>query len=313
LFKPKLSNELFKLVDDFCSTEQITDLLRTAKGTEGIKLTAPNKQVLINTNLRTSLEKGIIPVEKVYDVIREAEENGSQYIFYYKPAGVLGHLSVADIGTGLWGSGWEQKMKFPRVDLVENKFVYADLRAFLPHRKPLDWALKLYGHEVVDRATGVVEELGDNRFTREFVREDRRVVILVRWNNPGVLEIRLPRLTVSRKTLREWLKITWGMLSPVLTEGMFVGWDLVKAQTKMLEEQKRHQKVYRCSNSRIKNADQKVASYECMLPEDDLFSSEGVEESVKAFKGKKDGNCTQLRATWLQQTNDMIRYHLGRL
>lgn len=297
---------MFRLVDDFCSTEQITNLLRTVRGTEAIKITAPNKQTLIHTNLRTALERGVIPVEKVYDLVREAEENGTQYIFFYRPAGVMKTLTVPEIGVTLWGRGWEQKMRFPRVDLVENRFIYADLRPFLPDRKPLDWVLKIYGHEIVDRATGVIQELGNNRFTREYVREDRRMVILVRWNNPGLLEIRLPRLSESRKQLLEWLKTTWGMVAPALTEGMFVRWDLVRAQTKMLEEQRKHQKLYRCSNSRIKNADQKVASYECMLPEDDLFSSEGVEESVKAFKGKKDGNCTQMRVTWLQQKNDTV-------
>lgn len=159
--KSQLPNELFKLVGDFCSTAQITNLLRTAKGSEGLKLTAPNKEALIQKNLRSALESGIIATEKVYDLIRETEENGSQYIFYYAPSGVMKPMTVSQIGTGLWGPNWEQKMKFPRVELVENKFVYADLRAFLPSQKPLDWVLKIYGHEVIDRATGVVKELGN--------------------------------------------------------------------------------------------------------------------------------------------------------
>lgn len=132
------------------------------------------------------------------------------------------------------------------------------------------------------------------------------MVIVVRWNNPGLLEIRLPRLTQSREQLLKWLKTTWGMLPPVLTEGMFVKWNLVKMQTKMVEEQRQHQKIYRCSDSRMKNSDNKIASFQCVMPEDDLFSSASVEESVKAFNRKKDGSCTGLRATWLQQKNDEV-------
>jgi len=301
-----ISPELFSLIDNFCSGEQITNLLRIYQGTEGIKLTAPSKEELIKVNLGNAIDARIVPIEKVYDLIREAEENGSQHIFYYIPAGVPKPLGLADIGQRLWGETWLKKTKFPRVSLDEGKFVFSDLRLFLPERKPLDWVLKVYGHEFTDHATDIVKELSDNRYTREFIREERRIVIVVRWNNPGILEIRLPRLTDSRKQLKAWLELTWQMIAPAINPNLYTKWDLSKARAKMISEQRKNQKLYRCSHSRVRDGFQNVASFECGAPQGDLFASEGVVESVKRLIGSTDGECTQLRAAWLSKETETI-------
>lgn len=304
-FMATLSPELISLLDTFCSGEEISNLLRKHQGTEGIKITAPTKSELINVNLRNAVEKRIIPLEGVYDLVREAEESGGQYVFFYRPAGVPKPLSVPEIGRGLWGENWERKMKFPRVSLVEADFVFADLRPFLPDKKPLDWILKIYGHEFTDKATDIVKEISETRYTREFIREERRIVIVVRWNNPGLLEIRLPRLTDARKQLKAWLQKSWSMIAPIAKADTFMKWDLSKARARMQAEQRKHHNLYRCSHARVRDGYQNVATFECNSPQGDLFASEGVAESVKRLTAD-DGECTQLRAAWLSKDNDTL-------
>jgi transcription initiation factor IIE alpha subunit len=242
----------------------------------------------------------------VYDLIREAEENGAQHVFYYRPAGIPKVLAVDEIGQRLWGEGWREKTKFPRVNLAQDQFVFSDLRQFLPERKPLDWVLKIYGHEFADRATDIVKEISDTRYTREFIREERRMVIVIRWNNPGLLEIRLPRLTESRKQLTAWLELTWQMIAPAINPNLYTKWDLSKARAKMIAQQEKNQKVYRCSHSRVQDGYQNIASFECNAPQGDLFASEGVVESVKRLIGSTDGECTQLRTSWLAKEKDDV-------
>src|SRR4051812_28647373 len=118
-----ITPELFALIDLFCSGEQISNLLRSYRDTEGIKITAATKETLIKVNLATAIESRVVAIEKVYDLIREAEENGSQHIFFYRPAGIPKPLTVAEIGERLWGEGWAKKMKFPRVALLAGKFI----------------------------------------------------------------------------------------------------------------------------------------------------------------------------------------------
>jgi hypothetical protein len=298
--------ELFPLLDTFCSGEEISNLLRQYQGVEGIRITASTKETLINVNLRNAIDAKIVPIEKVYDLIREAEENGSQYIFYYRPVGIPDPPSLDAVGKRLWGQNWQAKMKFPRVELAEGKFVFSDLRAFLPEKKPLDWVLKIYGHEYTDRATDIVKHISETRYTREFVREERRIVSIVRWNNPGLLEVRVPRLTDSHKQLKSWLGLVWQMIAPAINPNLFVKWDLRKTRGRMITEQKKHQKMYRCNQSRVRDGYQNVASFECNAPQGDLFASEGVVESVKRLIGADEGECTQLRATWLAKEGDII-------
>ncbi len=164
--------------------------------------------------------KRIVPLEKVYDLIREAEESGSQHIFITvprsSPTAERGCHRKAALGDRLG-----RKNKFSACWPFRGGIHLFRLSSVShPETKPLDWVLKIYGHEFTDRATDIVTELSETRYTREFIREERRIVVVVRWNNPGVLEIRLPRLTDSRKQLKAWLELVWQMIAPALNPNL---------------------------------------------------------------------------------------------
>lgn len=143
------TEELFRLVDRFCTFDQIKNLLRTAQGNENVRLSAPTKDALVQTNLRNALESHAISIDRVYDLVRDAEENGNQHIFYFEVSKKLVQRVTLDaVGSTLWGSDWRAKKKFPVFDLVESKFVYADFRLWNPDKKPGDWVLKR-GNEIL--------------------------------------------------------------------------------------------------------------------------------------------------------------------
>lgn len=297
--RQKLSEELAKLVYDWCAGEQIAQLLRDAKDTsEEVRVSAPKKDVLIEKNLRTAVEAGAIPLDKVYNLIREAEENGNQHIFYYRRTGQPGTLD--EVATRLWGANWQEKMDLPRADLVEDDFIFADLHPWNASLKPLDFVLKIYGHEFIDKYTNVIKPLGDNRYSHEFVKEEKRIVIVVRWNNPGVLEVRIP-LTESKKRRMEYLQKTLLLIAPAFPPNEYAPWKLAKARAKMIAEQKTQEKVYHPSHTRVEDEAHNIGTFECHDPQGHLFAEKRMVESVKSLID--GGECLNLRVHWHMGNN----------
>jgi hypothetical protein len=290
----ELTEDLAKLVNDWCAVEQIAQLLRDAKDTsEEIRVSAPKKHILIEKNLKSAVEAGSISLDKVYNLIREAEENGNQHIFYYRRTGQPGPLD--EVATRLWGGNWEKKMSFPRADLVENEFIFADLHPWNAALKPQDWVLKIYGHEFVDKYTDVIKSIGDNRFSHEFYREARRLVIVIRWNNPGILEIRIP-LTESKKRRMQYLEKTWLMIASAFSHTEYLPWKLTKARGRLITEQKKYEKIYHLSHTRVEDENHNIGTFECHDPQGHLFAEQRMVDSVKRLID--GGECMNLRVHW---------------
>jgi hypothetical protein len=301
--RPQFPESLAKLVYEWCTVEQLAALLRMAKYTrEEVRVSATTKELLIEKNLREAVETEAVSLESVYDLIREAEENGSQHIFYYKRAPGHAPLSLDALGSKLWGADWKEKMGFPRTEPVKEEFIFADLHPWNAHLKPHDWVLKIYGHEFTERPTGVVEEVSENRFKREFIREERKLVVVVRWNNtPGILELRIPQ-TESKKRTKAWLEATWLMIADACRPHEYEKWTLKKQRKRIIDEEQQNQKLYRCGNTRVLDGDHNVATFECHDPQGHLFASKPLAESVEKLVGS--GECTHLRVTWLPGKND---------
>ncbi|MGB9233145.1 MAG: hypothetical protein WCC04_01945 [Terriglobales bacterium] len=297
--RTELTQDLAKLVYDWCAAEQIAQLLRDAKDTsDEVRVSAPKKETLIEKNLRDAIESGAIPLDKVYDLIREAEENGNQHIFYYRRSGQPGSLN--NVATRLWGAQWEKKMDLPRADLVENDLIFADLHPWNADLKPHDWVLKIYGHEFTKRYTDVIEKIEGHRFKHEFFEEPRRLVIVVRWNNPGILEVRIPQ-TASKKRVNQLLQQTWLMIAPACPPTEFEAWKLTKARGRMIAEQKTNEKIYRLNHTRLEDEDHNVGTFECHDPQGNLFSKQKMVNSVQNFI--EEGECKNLRVLWFTGNN----------
>jgi hypothetical protein len=186
-------DDALTLAEALCTSDQIKELLRTRKGDKNVRLSAESKEDLVHRNLREAISAKAIDIREVFDLIRLAEENGNQHIFYYRPrtkhlADSLTHELIA---RQLWGPAWEKQVsQFPSLRLKPNDYRYADFRVFT--KKPKDWILKIYGQNVIARFTGKTEQRGSSLW-REYTEEPLRIVLSARWNSPDLLEIRVQR------------------------------------------------------------------------------------------------------------------------
>jgi hypothetical protein len=299
------SDDLFRAAVEFCTIKDIHTLLKAAEGTKGVKLTAKTHAELVNKNLRDAIEANAVSVEAVYDLIRDAEENGHQHIFYYQAASKdVVNLSVPVVGGRLWGTGGAKKMNFPRFELKENGFTYADLRQWNPDRKPLDWVLKIYGQQFFEEQQGGDERIDEHTVKRTYVMQPRRLVLLLRWNSPDLLEIRIPQST-SRQRVSRWLDVAWEMVAKVFRSDEFKPWDLSDARRALVNGQAKFAKVYRFSHSRLEDGDHNMISISSAHTERSLEASTQVVKSMKDLVKPGIGECRYLRVTWLPNKDEV--------
>jgi hypothetical protein len=102
--------QLLDLIEQQCTAEQVKALLRTASGNKNVKVSAASKEELVRKNLREALDSHSLDLEKVYDLLREGEENGPQHILYFRCPHkdvaqqlTLGHVRSTLLGTSAPG------------------------------------------------------------------------------------------------------------------------------------------------------------------------------------------------------------------
>lgn len=294
-------DETLALVYDHATAEQVQALLRTRKGHESVRITAEDKDQLIYRNLRDAIDSRAIDIERVFDLIRDSEENGSQHIFYYKRKRTTPPEALAfdSVGRQLFGKDWEATVEnFPAIKLRPNNYQRSDFRK-LP-LKPSDWVLKIYGHTLVTRFTGKTEERKANHFWREYVTEDLRIVLMARWNAADLLEIRVQR-NESRQRIEQWHNQVWDMLGPAVVRRQFDPWDLSKGVNSLLSEQAKNADVYKFRDARAETKSGVIASFQ--MHEDrggDLFASLETRDSIESYLEAKS-DFSGLTITWLKQ------------
>jgi hypothetical protein len=288
------------LAGQLCTSDQIKELLRKRKGNENVRLSAESKEDLVHRNLREAISAKAMDIDEVFDLIRLAEENGNQHIFYYRPKTrrIAEALSYESVARQLWGSTWEKRLaEFPSIRLKPNDYRYSDFR-ILP-KKPKDWILKIYGQNVVTRFTGKTEQRGSSLW-REYVEEPLRIVLSARWNSPDLLEIRVQR-NESRRRVEEWRQKVWSMLSPALTLSRFDAWDLKTSMTRIILEHEKHEKIYTFRDASIDDMGVH-ANFQAYSDEGDLFASQRSIDAIKSYV-RAEGDCRGLAVTWLANPN----------
>lgn len=294
-------DETLDLVHDHATTEQIQALLRTQKGHENVKITADNKKLVVYRNLRDAVESRAIDIEKVFDLIRDSEENGQQHIFYYKPKTrtIANALTFDSIAKQLFGKDWETKLQnFPAIKQRPNTYQRSDFRKLL--KKPTDWILKVYGHTVVTRFTGKTEERQANHFWREYVAEDLRIVLMARWNAPDLLEIRVQR-NESRRRVEEWHNKMWEMLGPAVVRRQFDPWELSKGIANLISEQRNNKDIYSFRDASVIDKSGVHATFQMYEDQGgDLFASIETRDSIEGYLSAKS-DFKGLTVTWEKQ------------
>jgi len=196
--------DLYELVIEHCTTEQIKDVLRRYKKDEYIPAEkrkeiliagdSTTKRDIVENNLKPAVARKTIPEREVFALLRDAEENGGQHIFLYraKNHNKCDLNDAAKCAVALCGKGWDDPNKTPSLRLKPDNFTWSEFRT-----SDEGWVAKLYGHELSSR---IIQNTVEGRVRTIVAQlEDVRTVSLVRWRRSrNLLEIR-----VSNKGARD--------------------------------------------------------------------------------------------------------------
>lgn len=208
-------------------------------------------------------------------------------------------LRFETVAQKLWGPDWEKTLaSFPLVKLKPNDYKYSDFRR-IGERKPKDWILKIYGHSSIVRATGKVEHRANGSIWREFVEEPLRSVLLARWNNPDLLEIRVQR-NESRRRVEEWHNTVWNMLKPAVLKEDFSAWILTKAMGKIVTEEESHPGVYTFRDAGVVDPSGDIhANFQAFSDQGNLFNNIQTRDAITSYLDA-NSELRGLTVTWLR-------------
>ena len=304
LAHPELE-EALQLIEEACTKEQISALLRRYRESDEVKISSSTKKSLVEQNLRIALEATAIPMQEAFNLIRDSEENGGQHIWLFRPKLGLAKLFDADDVAGrLWGPKWQETVsKYPSLELKPNSYVISDFRRI--SSKPKDWLLKIYGHATVVTATGNMDPRENGLFWREFRTVPIRSVIVIRWNSPDILEIRVQKDDASRRRVDSGLKVAWNFLRPAFLPEQFRPWALTKTLTAMVKEYPKHNDLYDFRDAKVLTAHgTMLQTYEPVSDQGSLLEDKDITEELN----RKLANGDQIRGlavTWLAEKTSL--------
>jgi hypothetical protein len=290
-------DRLLELVEEHCTIDQIKDILRFGLGNKNVKLSADDKAELVQKNLRGALNSHSLDVERVYDGLRDAEENAPQRIYYLRcpSKDVQQLLTLPYIRETLLGKGASDE---PNLYVKPNSIAISEVRA-VGKAKPHDWIVKFYGHDVREVATGEVIRESATRILKVYRPEDFRYVLLARWNAPDLIEFRTPRDS-SNERVDAWRIYLEKMLGVAVPLQRFSPWSLKLTNERLFNEKDKHAKIYKLGDAELEDEYHNKVRFQSYLPNADLF---GTAATGSAAKGMLDNNSTynQQRVIWLKQ------------
>ncbi len=308
---------LLELLGKLCTREQIKSLLEEARGNKDVRLTAPNKDDLLQINLTAAIRANSIDLKRVYGLLSEAEENGDQHVFYWKLANAKARPAM-EFSVVVKALQISQKglHAFPKLDLIPDGFTLADVRSLSP-QKTFDWVYKVYGDETREHFTGrIVRDLEDDRkYLKEFETRKLRHILLVRWNYPDLLELRVPRDT-SRTRITTWLTYLWRELQPAIDQNWFKPWDLSRARANLIRSDQLDGVLFRLRDTQVEAPGHERATFEPHSPGGGLFSAHHMRTAVGNLLDAQS-TCTRLNVSWLptkgEDFEDDIRTQIGNI
>jgi hypothetical protein len=317
---------LYKLIERQCTLDAIQELLREFKPlSKDIKVTAENKHDVITKNMRRAVDARLIPINRVFDLLRDSEENGAQHIFFYQPrnSSAAAHCANADgIAQSLWGRDWEKTQKFPHlVTDAPTRPKWCDFRSSTRRvvvpgigngsdgktpREYTSWTAKMYGSAVRYESLGAEEAIGvDPRdgatiYQRRYKRIIERTVMLMRWTSLGLLEIRVPTWS-SRHAVEEMRDLMIAGMRDALDIRDFPSWILNTCCTKMVREFAANRTLYDFSDTRVRDSGQGTVTFSTLDEEETLFDVVERQKALEILLKPKKNRCERLILKFLKQ------------
>ena len=291
----------YKLLANATNVDQLRELLRCAKDAEpGEFKLSGTKESLVN-QLQKAVVRGHILESALIDFLRDHEESGNQYIFYFVPTGVAEASVIGDhmrLGNELLGMDWEAERQFPRFLEMPEQPTWADLRSDQDGNSGIQsWTLKWYEPKTT---RSLISSSPDGDCIVERYRVERhRLVFVVKWHADQVLEIRLPRAissTDSKVALRRSLEHVWHMLGVSLPAEWFAPWDLKPAMRRLHSDRANNQKQYKIEATLYLDPQMGTVSF-ASPPDEDVYSDPMRAAALQACQVR--GLCTDLCVQWL--------------
>lgn len=285
--RTKIVSGLSDVLDQQCTGSQLHAFLKpfwelSKRHKELIQLSGKKSELV--TSITRCISGGLIPSEKVHDLIRRSEENGHQHVYYFKPKAAVRQLcrDGSEVAEALFGDQWGPDV-FPSYDREPGTEKWVDFRVGVNGR-PNDWLAKIYGHERLNRHRNQTREDVDEssfRVIHEFDIEHYSTVFIVRWHTAGLLEIRVDQSGITaKKVLDERIAKIWNMLPDPLIRENFEDWDLSKANTTITTDYKKLSARLRVGAVSLSDGSQGVVSFDPKHDNEDISSDRGREVAV---------------------------------
>ena len=277
------------ILDSHVLADDIHSLLKKYKedNRDLIRLSG-NKKELVE-NLFEAIEHRIIDLSEVQGLIKDAEEFGDQYIYFYKPSAGVDPKQFHDgdkIAQAILPTN--VRKDFPKIMQLPSKREWVDFRA--PNRGVKDsWIVKLY-----DKKTREVKENeerdGSGRRVVTYIKKEDRLVYIALWDGKDELSLKISRTSFdSTKSLRKSrIELEQIMARGVNIQKDFKFFDLTDTINKILINSEDNKNVYILLSANLKDTNNGYAAISSHGEDEaDLLSDVSRKEAINAYiKGK---------------------------
>lgn len=287
-----------KLLDSVVLAD-IHDLLKKYKdeNKEVIKLSG-SKSHLIEI-LLDAVKSNIISEDQVQFLIKDSEEYGDQYIYFYEPIDISTAKKYND-GNKIVDSIMSPSIrsKFPKLTLMPKNFEWADFR--FPNRGIADtWLIKIYDKKI--REEKINETFDSSTSVREvkYKRVESRLIYIVEWNDQNQIEIKISRTSFdSFKSLDSAIKLIksniYGNGNGIDMHAEVVPVDLRGCITNLLKKSESNKSIYKLLHVSLVDSELGKASIRCFDDQgtSDLLAEGSRKKAIEAYmegNGEADG------------------------
>lgn len=247
----------------------------------GFPFSARSWQALVNDRLRPIVEARQIAMSDLFDLMRAAEEYGTQHIFLYRCART--HVSMlaspARIQRILTKSGLERLVQSPLMLEKPPRQTIADVRVSSSAREP---ALVAKAVQTRIRYDFLGESEAGGVLTKRWRRIEQRAVNVAQLHRDGLLEIRIASHHNS-SLYRDDLNAFWDLIGSLLPPSRFDSVALTTAKRRIWDERKRLHHLIRFSESGMRNAGGIRLSAATGTEQGSLLDDRGADAGIQEF------------------------------
>ncbi len=289
-------------------SEEIHGLLKGYKDDNKDKIKLSGNKSDIIENLVDAVELKIVPLEKVHEIIRDAEEYGDQYIFLYE---TLPKTTNTDYSNGtaiakkVIPNG--EMSKFPKLMMIPSSVEWVDFRS--PNRGLKDsWMMKLY-----DRKTREVKQDEDVKYSEglrivTYKTKEFRLIYIVEWTGKNLLEFKIGRTTFdSNRSLSDSLKKLRTLVgNGINVQKDFKKYDLSQTIANIIDKSEDNKKIYNLLATNLQDSQGGTAQIRTYGEDStDLLEDDSRKAAVDAYVSKK-GKATGVSISFLESGSEGV-------